>query len=81
MWSSYSSDDRTGNRLSIGSVGTTNARGISKKGNIFPLRTTVRTGPPRPREPPTNDYVEGTAEGQEGVTVRLWFRWFPLPPV
>merc|ERR1711860_91548 len=52
MRSSYSSDDGTGNRLSIGSVGTTSARGIYKKGNIFPLRTTVWPGPPRPRETP-----------------------------
>ena len=52
MRSSYSSDDGTGNRLSIGSVGTTIARGIYKKGNIFPLRTTVQPGPPRPRETP-----------------------------
>merc|ERR1712049_75066 len=53
---SYSSDDGTGNRLSIGSVGTTIARGIYKKGNIFPLRTTVQPGPPPvpPLFPPHN---------------------------
>ena len=73
MWSGYSSDDETGNHWSIGSVGTTRARGIYKKGNIFPLRTTVRTGPPRPSETPPMR-VEGIAEGQEGVAVELWLQ-------
>ena len=78
MRSSYSSDDGTGNRLSIGSVGTTRARGIYKKGNIFPLRIRVRTGPPRPRETPPMR-ARGNSGGTGGGHGRTIVPMIPAP--
>ena len=58
-------------RARIGETGTTSARGIRQKGNLFPLRTMVWAGTsPSPLNPPKVGKEE-TAEGREGDVVEL----------
>ena len=58
-------------RACIGEIGTTSARGIRQKGNLFPLRTMVWAGTsPSPLNPPKVGKEE-TAEGREGEVVGL----------